>query len=96
METAKELMKALRACDDWKHLKLWNWAHEYEEKAIEWNNIFPPVSDDRRLYINTYKQVYEAVDSLPDNPCSWVCCAVAHEIDKEREMMDGILARFRN
>ncbi len=94
MKTAKELMKDAAARDDWKHLTLWSWAHDYENKATEWNNIFPPVADDRRLFINTYKQVYEAIDSLPDNPQSWICVAISHELYNERGMMNGILARF--
>lgn len=94
MKTAKELMKISMQRDDWKHLKLWTWAHDYEKKMTEWNNMFPPVSDDRRVYINTYHQVYEAIDSLPDNPPSWLCVAIIHELTKEREMMDDILVRF--
>lgn len=94
MKTAKELMREYQAKDDWKSLKLWNWVHDYGDKAAEWNNIFPPVADDRRLFINTYNQVYEAIDSLPDNPNSWVCCAINHEVYNERGMMNDILARF--
>lgn len=95
MRTAKELMTEIDVRDDWKHMKLWSWAHDYETKAAEWNNLFPPVSDDRRLYINTYRQVYEAIDSLPDNPPAWVCVAINHELHAEREMMNGILTRFK-
>jgi len=94
MKSAKELMKEIQAKDDWKSLKLWVWAHDYGDKATEWNNIFPPVGDDRRVFINTYNQVYEAIDSLPDNPNAWVCCAITHEVENERRMMDGILSRF--
>lgn len=94
MKTAKELMKEHQAKDDWKSLKLWSWANEYEKKATEWNNIFPPVADDRRLFINTYNQVYEAVESLPDNPPAWVCCAITHEMYNEMGIMNNILSRF--
>ena len=94
MKTVKELLRICEARDDWKHYKLWRWAYFYEAKATEWNNIFPPVADDRRVYINIFKQVYDAIDSLPDNPNSWVCCAVAHEILKERKTMNEILSRF--
>ena len=95
MKTAKELMKDLNVRDDWKHLKLWNWANDYETKATEWNNIMPPVSDDRYVYIHIYRAVYEAIDSLPDNPCNWLCCAVSHELSRERKTMDGILEEFK-
>ena len=94
MKTAKELMKDAKVRDDWKHLKLWSWAHDYEAKATEWNSLIPPVNDDRRLYINTYRQVYEAIDSLSDNPPAWICVAINHELYTEREIMNGILARF--
>ena len=94
MLKAKELMRISEARDDWKHLKLWSWAYAYEKKAEEWTNVFPPVSDDRRLFINTYRQVYEAIDSLNDNPHSWVCVAVNDKVREARKMMDGIIARF--
>lgn len=94
MKTAKELMKNIKARDSWKSLKLRSWAHDYEEKATEWNNLFPPVKDDRRVYINTYRQVYEAIESLPENPPPFVCVAMNHELDTEEEMMNNILTRF--
>ena len=94
MLKAKELMRISEARNDWKHLKLWSWAHDYEKKAEEWANVFPPVSDDRRVFVNTYRLVYEAIDSLTDNPCYWVCVAVNDKIKEERKMMDGIIARF--
>ena len=94
MKTADELREMYPNLDDWKHLKLWLWASRYEDKAQEWNNILPPVTDDRRVYINTYTQVYEALDSLPDNPHNWVCVAVNEKVRKERVMMSKILAQF--
>lgn len=94
MMTAKDLMRIYEARDDWKHLKLWVWANDYEAKVIEWMNLFPPVKDDRREYLNTYKTVYDAIDSLPDNPPEWVCVAISHELRTERERMNGILSRF--
>lgn len=95
MKTARELRDICMTRDDWKYLKLWNWAFRYETKANEWNEIFPPVSDDRRLYINIYNIVYDAIESLSDNPNNWICVAIQHEIDKEAHLMDDILSRFR-
>lgn len=94
MRSENELINFYYMHEDWKSLKLWSWVHDYGEKAVEWNNIFPPVADDRRVFINIYNQVYNAVDSLQDNPTSWVCCAIAHEIEKERKTMNDILSRF--
>ena len=94
MKTARGLSERCRSNKTWKNVRLWMWALTYESKANEWNEIFPPVKDDRRLFINTYRQVYDAIDSLSDNPNNWICCAVMHEITKESDMMDGILSRF--
>ena len=94
MKAAKELLPRATSRHDWKHLKLWVLANAYEKKASEWNDIFQPVTDDRRVFINTYRQLYEAIDSLPDNPNNIVCVAMNHYISEEREMMDEILERF--
>ncbi len=94
MKTAKELARINDAYDDWKSLKLWVLASKYEKVYHEWNNIFPPVTDDRRIFLNTYKQVYEAIDSLTDNPNSWVCVAVNRLFHEDDEMMGEILARY--
>lgn len=94
IKTSAELMKIHNARDDWKHLKLWSWAQDYEAKFHEWNNVFPPVTDDRRVFINTYSQVYHAIDSMTDNPDSWVCVAISDKVREERKMMDEIIARF--
>ena len=94
MKTAKELLKIAMERDDWKHTKLWVLANAYEKKANEWNEIMPPVADDRRIFINTYHQLYNAVDSLPDNPNNVVCVAMNRYISEEREMMDEIMMRF--
>lgn len=94
MKTAKELLPIAMERDDWKHMKLWVLANAYEKKATEWNDIFSPVADDRRVFINTYRQLYEAVDSLTDNPNNVVCVAMNNYITEERKMMDEILEHF--
>lgn len=94
MKTAKELLPMATSRHDWKHLKLWVLANAYEKKAKEWNEIQPPVTDDRRVFINTYRQIYEAIDSLPDNPLSVVAVAMNRYITDERSMMDEIMRRF--
>lgn len=94
MKTAKELLPMATSRHDWKHTKLWVLANAYEKKATEWSDIFPPVADDRRVFINTYRQIYEAIDSLPDNPLSVVAVAMNRYITGERSMMDEIMRRF--
>lgn len=96
MKSASELAEIAIRRDSWKYLKLWVWAHDYGYKADEWNNIMPPVADDRRIFINTYRQIYEAIESLPENPHNVVTVAMNSYIQEERQMMDEIKRRFEN
>lgn len=80
--------------DDWKYLKLAVLEMEYSKKADEWNNLYPPVSDDRRVYINIYHQLIEAVQSLTDNPNTIVCVAMNRYITEEKKTLDEIKKVF--
>ncbi len=96
MKTEQELINYYYGHGDWKSLKLWSWVHEYGKEAVEWNNIFPPVTDDRRVFINTFHQVYEAVDSMHDNHPAWVCVAINEKMHKDEEMMTRIISHFKS
>lgn len=96
MKSASELAEIAIRRDSWKYLKLWVWAHDYGYKADEWNNIMPPVTGDRRVFINIYRQIYEAIESLPENPNSIVVVAMNRYINSERFQMDEIKRRFEN
>jgi len=96
MKSASELAEIAIKRDSWKYMKLWVWAHDYGYKADEWNDIMPPVTDDRRIFINTYRQIYEAIESLPENPNSIVAVAMNRYIKSERFQMDEIKRRFEN
>lgn len=80
--------------DSWKELKLAVLYIEYGKVAKEWNNLFPPVKDDRRIFINIYNQLVTAIKSLPDNPHNVVCVAMNRYITGEKEMLDEIKERF--
>ena len=80
--------------DDWKYLKLAVLEMEYGKKAEEWNNLYPPVSDDRRVYINIYHQLIEAVQSLTDNSNTIVCVAMNRYINEEKKALDEIKEVF--
>ena len=79
---------------DWKHLKLAVIENEYGKQADEWNNLYPPVTDDRMLYIRKYNYIVEAVNSLPNTPHSFVCVEVSRLIREECKILDDIKARF--
>ena len=74
----------------WKSFKLDFLKFKYEKKAEEWKDCH----DDRRLFSNTYYQIIEAIETLPEEPVSYIAVAMNNEIQKDREMLDRILTRF--
>ena len=88
------LLKAYRNKDSWKETKLLRWRLDYGEQKEAWDAIFPPVADDRRVFINTYNQILEALKSLPEMPHVWIRVAVAEKLNEECELMDSIRSRF--
>lgn len=55
---------------------------------------FSQHDDDRRLYVNTYNQIIEAVESMPDTPNNYVAVALNAKIRRDLEMLDRIQDRF--
>ena len=96
MKTEQELINYYYGHEDWKSLKLWTWVHDYGKEAVEWNNIFPPVTDDRRVFISIFHQVYNAIDSMPDNPPAWICVAINEKIIEEKVTMNRIISHFKS
>lgn len=78
----------------WRCIKLAALMHEYGREYFEWVNEWPPVSDDRRVYCQTVQNVYMGILSIPENPPAWIACAVNHEYESEKEMLDRIRGRF--
>lgn len=79
---------------NWKTEKLACLEKLYGERASEWSNIYPPVDDDRRVYINTYNAIVEGIKSLPDEPNTFVRCAVNKYLVGERKLLERIAKRF--
>lgn len=81
--------------DDWKHIKLAVLKMEYGKQAEEWRNIYPPVSDDRLVFVMIYDQLVEAVKSLTDDPNTIVCVAMNRYIKEEKKTLDKIIKVFK-
>ena len=45
--------------------------------------LFKDEHDDRRWLANTYDQIIEALESLPEEPVAFVCVAMSKEIEKD-------------
>lgn len=50
--------------------------------------------DDRRVYINIYNEIIEALNSLPKNPNNYVCVAMINAINEDLETLKDIGRRF--
>lgn len=96
IKKANELLKDITHSSNWRDLALWSWADSYEEHYMKWTDICPSVADDRRVFINTYKQVYQAVNSMRKEPDTWVRVAINDKINEERKIMDRIISHFKN
>lgn len=51
--------------------------------------------DDRRLYMNMYDQIMEAVQSVPADPVPFVAVAMNNEMEKSFKTMDRIQEHFK-
>lgn len=63
-----------------------------EYKDFVKNN--PLCNDDRTVYIAIYEQVMEALNSLPEEPTSYIRVAMFHQINRDKERMNNIESRF--
>lgn len=78
----------------WKTTKLAIIEREYGKEAAAWDKIEPAVEDDRRVYINMYNLLVEAVKSLEDEPHAVVRVAMNHYIEDAGKTMDIIKKCF--
>lgn len=46
------------------------------------------------MYINTYNSIVEGIKSLPDEPNTFVCCAVNKYLAGQRKLLERIAKRF--
>ena len=77
----------------WK--KMWSdhFARKYASAVDRWDGRF---TDDRIVFCNTYKMIVRALDSLPENPDTFVKCAMNSAFEKEQKSLDAILGYFEN
>ena len=81
--------------DTWKSLKLKALKMKYGKTVKTWSGIFPQATDGRRVFINIYNQLMEAVNSLQDDPHVAVCVAMNRYIDEKCEVLNCLYKRFQ-
>lgn len=73
----------------WRDMKLY-FLETYEEDAKRWENE----SDDRKLFSNVYKNLVEAIESLPAEPHCMVCVAMNNYIGEKKAILNDIRKHF--
>jgi len=73
----------------WRDMKLY-FLETYEEDAKRWENE----CDDRRVFFNIYKQLVEAIKSLPEEPHPAVCVAMNTYIGEKKRILNDIRKHF--
>ena len=65
----------------------------YRAKAEEWSKL-EHLNDDRLVYCNVYRLMENALYSLPEEPCNYVCVAMIAKMAADRQMLNEILDTF--
>lgn len=90
--------KTCKACKNktWKCCKLHDlnlvYGYTYRQFRDQIDTYGP--SDDRRVYVNMYERIIEAINSLPDEPVTYVKIAMWRAINKDKDALKDIQARF--
>ena len=74
----------------WKQMKIESMQHNYGHHIEE----FKGHKDDRLVYVNTYNSIMEALESLPEEPHSYIRVAMFRQLNKDKEVLNDIIYRF--
>lgn len=74
----------------WKEAKI----HDVKVRFGECIDEFRGFDDDRRIYINTYEQIMEALEQLPDNPVGYLRVAMWRQIKRDIPLLEDIRDAF--
>ena len=76
----------------WKQKKIHNFENQFGGRIEE----FEGFDDDRRVYINIYNQIIDALESLPDEPHSYIRSAVTRQINSDKDILNSICEKFQD
>ena len=72
-------------------LQIWCFKNEFEAYYNRWNGVR---SDDRGLFCRLYEIVIEEMENMKKVKSNFINCAFNRQIEKEEEMMRGIVGYF--
>lgn len=76
----------------WKQMWKDHLQQRYADAAERWKD---ETHDDRLVFVNVYRILQEALDSLPDEPHNFVACAVVSRMRESMETLDSIAEVFK-
>lgn len=76
----------------WKQMYKDHLRRHYGDAAERWKD---ETHDDRLVFVNCYRIMQEALDSLPDEPHNFVRVAVTRKIHETMETLDSIAEVFK-
>jgi len=50
--------------------------------------------DDRQVYVDTFNLIMEALNTLPEEPVSYIKVAMLRQINRDKETLNNIIYRF--
>ena len=74
----------------WKQAQL----HDIEIRYGGCVEEYKDFTDDRMVYVKIYKQIIEAIESLPEEPHNYIKVAMFHQINKDKEILNRIYSNF--
>lgn len=78
--------------ESWKQRHLHHLKFFYGKLAEKWKDI---TTDDRLVFVNTYRMMIDALESLPEEPVNYVCVAMNKKLRQDRKTLDSIAAVFQ-
>lgn len=76
----------------WKQAKIANFRKQFGGRIEE----FEGFDDDRRVYINIYNLIIDALGHLPDDPHGYIKSAVTRQINADKEILNRICEKFQD
>lgn len=68
--------------------------HDIEARYGGIKKDFEGYKDDRLVFVNTYNQILEAIESLPEEPLPYIKVAMRRQINIDKETLNEIYNRF--
>lgn len=79
----------------WKEAKLTSFIKRNSGLYAEYKKaVENGCDDDRRVFVNTFDMIVNAIASLPDEPVAYIRVAMWRQINHDQDTLDRIAANF--